>query len=325
MFEPLSAGPIPFGAMGAAAMRLHHIWTSITLAALCAAAPLQIAAAATYQMTIKSTPEAGSKCVSTPAGPFVEGMRVFIWDCGPQLAQNLVYDDQTQQLKFGANCVEVLGQGNPQDAIGVGSCNGAVTQRWSMMATRDVYQIVGVNGLCLDISNGVIANGTPLDLVKCAASNAIQIWVLFQAADMTNVAAAPSSTGAAGDRAPGHIRSARAGRHLCRRLCKGSERYQSVHLAPRARCCARGTRSIEKSGGARLCRFGGFCRRGGRERCRYEYGDHGNHHPATQRPAHATGDARRWQPHPAHAVGRLKRPKCRTKQYCCRQDHWRRH
>ena len=88
MFEPLSAGPIPFGAMGAAAMRLHHIWTSITLAALCAPAPLQIAAAATYQMTIKSTPEAGGKRVSTPAGPFVEGMRVFIWDCGPQLAQN---------------------------------------------------------------------------------------------------------------------------------------------------------------------------------------------------------------------------------------------
>ena len=109
------------------------------------------------------------------------------------LRRILVYDDQTQQLKFGANCVEVLGRGNPQDAIVVGSCNGTVTQRWSMMATRDVYQIVGVNGLCLDISNGVIANGTPLDLVKCAASNAIQIWVLFQAADMTNVAAAPHS------------------------------------------------------------------------------------------------------------------------------------
>jgi Ricin-type beta-trefoil lectin domain len=163
------------------------------LAALCAAASLQMAAAATYRMTIKSTPEAGSKCVSSPTGPFVEGMRVFIWDCGPQLAQTLVYDDQTQQLKFGANCVEVLGQGNPQDAISVGTCNGAVTQRWSMIATRDVYEIIGVNGLCLDISNGVIANGTPLDLVKCTTSNAVLLWVLFQAADMPTVAAAPAA------------------------------------------------------------------------------------------------------------------------------------
>src|ERR1700751_2424560 len=89
--------------------------------------------ATTYNMTVQSVPEAGGKCVSVPNGPFVEGMRVLLWDCNNMFAQTLVYDDQTQQLKFGANCVEVLGQGRAQDAIGIGTCNGAMTQRWSMV------------------------------------------------------------------------------------------------------------------------------------------------------------------------------------------------
>ena len=150
--------------------------------------------AATYQMTVKSVPEAGGKCVSAPNGQLVEGMRVFIWDCNAPLAKTLVYDDQTQQLKFGANCVEVLGQGNGRDAIGVGSCNGSVTQRWSMVPNKDNYQIIGVNSLCLDISNGVTADGTPLELAPCASNNAAELWVLLQASDASATQATPAAT-----------------------------------------------------------------------------------------------------------------------------------
>jgi len=173
-------------------MKFHHVWNVVLFAVLWAASAPTGAAAATYRMTVKSVPEAGGKCVSAPNGPFVEGMRVFIWDCNAGLAQTLDYDDQTQQLKFGANCVEVLGQGNVQDGIGVGTCNRSVNQRWSVIANKENYQIVGVNGLCLDISNGVTANGTPLDLVKCAPNNVVQLWTLFQASDASAAQATPA-------------------------------------------------------------------------------------------------------------------------------------
>jgi hypothetical protein len=180
-------------------MKVHRGCAFVLFASLWAlVSPAGRGEAATYRMTVKSVPEAGDKCVSVPNEPFVEGMRVLLWDCNNMLAQTLVYDDQTQQLKFGANCIEVLGQGRAQDAIGVGTCNGAVTQRWSMVPNKDKYQIIGVNNLCLDISNGVPANGTPLDIATCAPDSLGELWVLYQAPDTAAVQSqpAPISNGA---------------------------------------------------------------------------------------------------------------------------------
>jgi len=164
-------------------MEVHRIWTVAVLTVLCAVAAPTPAPANTYNMTVQSVPEAGGKCVSAPNGQFAEGMHALLWDCNAFLAQALIYNDQSQELKFGANCVEVLGQGSPQDAVGVGACNGSVRQRWSMVANGDNYQVIGVNNLCLDITNGVIANGTPLDLSPCVSNKAVELWVLFQASD----------------------------------------------------------------------------------------------------------------------------------------------
>jgi tetratricopeptide (TPR) repeat protein len=148
-------------------------------------------AAGSYLMNIKSVPEAGGKCVSTPDGQFSEGMRVFIWDCNAPLAQTLSYDDQAQQLRFGGHCVQALGQGNPHDDIGVGTCNGSASQRWSMVPVKDNYQIVGAGNLCLNISNGVIADGTPLELSACVKDNAVQLWALYQASNAVAVSSSP--------------------------------------------------------------------------------------------------------------------------------------
>jgi hypothetical protein len=164
-------------------MKYHRLSKILIFAVFCAAVAPAKLGATTYRMNVKTVPEAGNKCVSAPDGPLVEGMRVFIWDCNAALAQTLTFDDQSQQLKFGANCVQVLGPGAAQDAISVGTCNGSANQRWGMIANNDIYQIVGMNGLCLDVSNGVVANGTPLDLSKCGQNTLAQRWVLFQAAD----------------------------------------------------------------------------------------------------------------------------------------------
>lgn len=146
--------------------------------------------AAAYKMTVKSPAELGGKCVSTASGPFVPGMRVFIWDCSTAFAQNLDYDDQTQELKFGANCVEIQGQ----DVIAVGKCNGSAVQHWTMVPSKDNYQIVSATGLCFDISNDVVANGTPLRASRCASGAAGMVWELFQASPVAaaTAAAAPA-------------------------------------------------------------------------------------------------------------------------------------
>ncbi len=131
-------------------MKFHRVWNVALLAGLCAAAAPTGVKAATYNMTVQSVPAAGGKCVSAPNGQSAEGMRVLIWDCNAFLTQNLVYNDQTQELKFGANCVEIIGQGIAQDAVGIGTCNGVVNQRWSMVPNGDNYQVIGVNSLCLE-------------------------------------------------------------------------------------------------------------------------------------------------------------------------------
>jgi len=168
-------------------MIFHRAWPVVLIVLLLAAFTLRRSEAARYRMLVKTLPETGVKCVSASKGPFVEGMRVFLWDCNADVAQNLEYDDQTQLLKFGANCVQVLGQGNAEDGVGVDKCNGGPNQHWNMVENRDVYQIVGLNGFCLNVSNGVMANGTPLGLAKCASNNTAQLWELYQASDATAV------------------------------------------------------------------------------------------------------------------------------------------
>jgi hypothetical protein len=174
-------------------MNFRQLWIAMLFGALCATLATRDAEAATYQMNIKSVPEAGGKCASTPDGQFVEGMRVFLWDCNAPLAQTLSYDDQTQQLKFGLHCMEALGQGSTRDAVAVGTCNGSASQRWNMVPVTDNYQIVGAGNRCLNISNGTIANGTPLDLSPCVPNSAMELWTLYQA---SNSSAASSSTAA---------------------------------------------------------------------------------------------------------------------------------
>jgi hypothetical protein len=118
-------------------------------------------------------------------------MPVFLWDCNAAQAQTLSYDDQTQELKFGANCVEVLGQGNARDAIGVGACNGGDNQHWNMIANKAYYQIVGASGLCLDISNGT-ANGKPLDLSTCTPNSVVQLWTRLQGSELSAAQSGPA-------------------------------------------------------------------------------------------------------------------------------------
>ena len=183
-------------------MTRQHPWNIFLFAFGCVVLAPAMVNAAAYRMTIKSLPELGAKCVSTAGGPFVAGMRVFIWDCSAGLAQALDYDDQTQELKLGGNCLEVFGRGDTQNAIAVGKCNASAAQHWTMAASKDNYQVVSASGLCVTIANGVIANGTPLDVAKCAPDNTAQVWALFQASDSPAAQTSPSQPSGPGQASP---------------------------------------------------------------------------------------------------------------------------
>ncbi|KAJ6503055.1 ricin B lectin domain-containing protein, partial [Mycena vulgaris] len=54
--------------------------------------------------------------------------------------------------------------------------NGATTTRQSWTVSGSTLQVF--SNMCLDVTNGAIANGTPLQIWECAASNTNQEWTL---------------------------------------------------------------------------------------------------------------------------------------------------
>jgi len=43
------------------------------------------------------------------------------------------------------------GLGDPQDAVGLGACNGGANQHWRMVVSKDYYQIIGINNRSLEL------------------------------------------------------------------------------------------------------------------------------------------------------------------------------
>lgn len=162
-------------------MQFGRIWTVGLSTLLCAALASNIASAATLRMVIQSHSDVGGKCIDVPYSQFVIGMRLQMWDCNNSPAQIFSYEETSQQLMIGNLCVETWGRGDPQDAVGLGSCNGGVNQQWRMVASKDYYQIVGINSRCLELRYGVKDNGAPLDVMDCDANRAQRLWALLEA------------------------------------------------------------------------------------------------------------------------------------------------
>ena len=93
-------------------------------------------------------------------------------------AQVFSYEEPSQQIKIGSLCVELWGRGEPQDAVGLEACGDEANQRWRMVASGNYYQIIGINGLCLEIRYGVKENGAALDVINCDAKKPQQLWAL---------------------------------------------------------------------------------------------------------------------------------------------------
>ncbi len=136
------------------------------------------ALAASEQTSIRSHPDAGGKCVDVPYGKFLTGMRVHMWTCNGGVTQTFSYDNATRQLQIGGLCVESWGRGDAQDSVGLAACNGNPNQEWRMEASGNYHQIIGTNGLCLEVRYGVREDDAPLDIITCDATRPQRLWIV---------------------------------------------------------------------------------------------------------------------------------------------------
>jgi hypothetical protein len=161
---------------------MRHVVLS---AILCTALVPGNVGAAPLRMVVQSHPNLGGKCIDVPNHQILPGMRVQMWDCNNGLAQIFSYDETNQQLTIGNLCVESWGQGHPQGPVGLGSCDNGIKQHWRVVAAGEYYQIIGVDGLCLDISSVDKENGAPLQVSPCGdaagTGAARQLWALLEA------------------------------------------------------------------------------------------------------------------------------------------------
>src|SRR5208282_6341020 len=118
-------------------------------------------------MVVQSHPSLGGKCIDVANHQILAGTRVQMSDCNNGLAQIFSYDETSQQLTIGNLCVESWGQGHAQDPVGLGSCDNGIKQHWRVVAAGEYYQIIGVDGLCLDIGYVDRENGAPLQVSPC--------------------------------------------------------------------------------------------------------------------------------------------------------------
>jgi hypothetical protein len=137
--------------------------------------------AAVLRMVVQSHADLGGKCLDIPNGHSVPGMRLRMWDCNKAPSQILVYDDQSLELKMGSMCVTSWGKGTAEDFVGLDRCDGSANQHWKMNAVQDYYQIIGVNGLCLNLRYAVKANNAPLQVYTCAPTDVASLWALIEA------------------------------------------------------------------------------------------------------------------------------------------------
>ena len=172
--------------------RLRNIVLS---AILCAALAPANVGAASLRMVVQSHPSLGGRCIDLANHQILSGTRVQMWDCNNGPAQIFSYDEASQQLTIGKLCVESWGAGHSQDPVGLGSCDNGLKQRWRVVAAGEYYQIIGVDGLCLDISNVGNENGAPLQVAPCgdATRAARQLWALLEAPPDRQTGAGPGN------------------------------------------------------------------------------------------------------------------------------------
>ncbi|EOQ99171.1 Endo-1,4-beta-xylanase A [Wallemia ichthyophaga EXF-994] len=118
-----------------------------------------------------------SKCVDVAGAEFSNGTPVQIYDCNDTEAQKFVFTEGETKVKV-ANHDYCLDAGSDP-------ASGTMAKIWqcyedldaqSFYYTDDYRMAVLGEGLCLDLTDGMMANGTVLQTWYCTDNNTNQIW-----------------------------------------------------------------------------------------------------------------------------------------------------
>lgn len=116
---------------------------------------------------------ASGRCLDVPGGAAVDGAALQIYDCNGSAAQQWAASASGELRTLGTMCLDDPSGGQPGGPATVWTCHGAANQQWSPQADGTVRNVA--TGLCLDVANALVDNGTPAIMYTCHAG-ANQQW-----------------------------------------------------------------------------------------------------------------------------------------------------
>lgn len=112
-----------------------------------------------------------SKCMDVASAD--TATPVLLADCGDQhSATQRFVRTLSREIRIHGKCLDGH-NGQAGDPVRLWDCNSAPNQRWEITGTGTLY---GINGLCIEVTGGSSANGTPLRLATCTPGAAIRWW-----------------------------------------------------------------------------------------------------------------------------------------------------
>jgi len=137
------------------------------------------------KVTIHSAPEGGGKCIQPLNGEIKAGVRLAMWDCNDTPPQIFAFDTLNGSLTIGDFCIDTDGsRGQPGVQLPLALCNGGPSQVWKTKASGNYVEILGINDLCVDISNYSKDNLAAVGLWNCH-DQSNQRWQFSPALDLT--------------------------------------------------------------------------------------------------------------------------------------------
>jgi hypothetical protein len=137
------------------------------------------------KVTLRNAPAGGGKCIEPLNGEIKAGVHLQMWNCDDTPPQIFAFDTLNQSLMLGDFCLDTEGgRGQPGTQLALALCNGGPSQVWGTQPNGDTVKIVGIAGLCIDISYYSKDNRAAMGLWNCHGQSN-QSWELRPAMNLT--------------------------------------------------------------------------------------------------------------------------------------------
>ncbi|MGW1539835.1 ricin-type beta-trefoil lectin domain protein [Streptomyces sp. NPDC002309] len=123
----------------------------------------------TFSAPVSVRSHLSGRCIDVPGSDFVDGKRLWVWDCNNSSAQKLRFaSDGTVRIKD--KCLDVANANfNNGTPIQLAWCNGNAAQKFVLNGSHDLVNTVV--GKCVDIVDNNRGNGAWLQLWSCGGTD----------------------------------------------------------------------------------------------------------------------------------------------------------